>query len=141
MEIMFQVEDSGLMGRIAVFFGNSQASIQCFTYGVALPVHLGGREPQRGLKMHLVETSSSGEPRERMARWDQRWHSGNKDIARKTCTAAAARLTPTSVFPPGPKHHSRAARTLLMPAKCDARSIPLDDVDHSFPLCSNHRQK
>ena len=40
MEIVLHVKDFGLMGRVAVFFGNSQTSIQGLTYGVAFSVHL-----------------------------------------------------------------------------------------------------
>ena len=62
------------------------------------------------------------------------------DIARKTGAAAAARPTPMSAFPLAPKHHSKAARTLLSPAKCGARSVLVDKVDHSIRACSSHRR-
>jgi hypothetical protein len=40
MEIVLHVKNVGLMGRVAVLFGNSQTSIQGLTYGVAFSVHL-----------------------------------------------------------------------------------------------------
>jgi hypothetical protein len=57
MEVAFHVEYSGLMGRVTVFFGNSQASFQSLTYGAAFSIHLRGRESKGRLEMHLVETA------------------------------------------------------------------------------------
>ncbi len=39
-----------------------------------------------------------------------------------------------------PKHHSKAARTLLRAAKWGARSVPVDRLGHSVPVCSSHRR-
>ena len=62
------------------------------------------------------------------ARSDQRWHSGSKDIAKKPARRRQRRPTPIATLPLGPKHHSKAARTLLMAAKWGIRSVPVDEL-------------
>ena len=61
-------------------------------------------------------------------------------MAKKTGAAAAASPTPISTLPSAPKHHSRAARTLLRPAKWGARCGPFEKVGHSVPVCFSHRR-
>ena len=134
-------KQSRLVEYVAALFGDRQASVQGDARRVAFSVHLHGRNSEPRLKMHLLGRSVSsliqgenGALRPAMTfskqghRQEDRSRGGGKSDANLGIAVGAE------------THHSRAARTLLRPAKWGARSVPVDKVNHSVPTCSSHRR-
>ena len=101
-----------------MFFGDREASVQGHARRIASSAREHQRHAQGRLKMHLLELR-----RERRRRAREAPAPTSDDIRsaetspRKTGAAAAASPTPISALPLAPKHHSKAARTLLRRGK------------------------